>query len=857
MARGQAPLTVPEIRQVFPSGSPAPNACLFLFFKDRGPTEDDLKAQVAGRYQVDPSAISIFQGHANLVQNAQKEAPVVSYRLDAGTPLTFLDSRSNLKFTFPFPSSHTCLHVRRFLATSYALCKPEAIVLRVGDRIIGNSEPVPLIDKICEVNIQAESPLWICFRIEAPISVPMTLSFAPDARVDVAAQRFSTMMNTSRYFIKFSCDGGKILSLTDRLSDYRTRQIYVKPVCAIVFFRYAKGRELLSRSIHCSGSPTLRMELRTLAPAWGFERDWQFDIHFGNQLFTDLDMNLAVLESSSQNPINLVPRSKITWEFRGVQKHIWVPRSWVFAELLREIKRDEGRAAALQDPSDKSIFADDDPIIAYFGKTVSVSSLLVIFHEWKWVPTFKYATIGEAIDGIISHFPAKLRGVSGSLWTQSRRFQEGDEATVLDGEVFFIIQGQTYPCTVDLGDRQWTEQLTADKTVGDVRARLKAIGSDVPALAFEEEFLGDGMILAAHLFQHKEPLSVAVIRVNCRLVVGGMQFQIECDRCQSVAELRRKIQTRFQFTAGDFTLQLGGMTLTKESDLRKVRNFSTFPLSTVCEGEVSQLLTFLEQGDARLTRQLVLPLAATMDDVVRLLRQQRVGTCVGLPQKALNEIPIPSAPIPFAFQAPVVNSVRVVLALPPNDVVHKTDFPETSTIGNLLEYAKQQFPADPAKMYGARNDDEFDDDNWWPPETLLAALENPAYLWIREIPGRKSPSWYGSTRQPLVPLALHASMSSATRGGASVRTRTSARRSGLSSPRGPPIIKPAPGGGRPATPMKQEPPNLQRGEPKGHDYGARLNELVFRSGKEQEECAQCFNFFKYNFDDALEALTAS
>jgi hypothetical protein len=57
--------------------------------------------------------------------------------------------------------------------------------------------------------------------------------------------------------------------------------------------------------------------------------------------------------------------------------------------------------------------------------------------------------------------------------------------------------------------------------------------------------------------------------------------------------------------------------------------------------------------------------------------------------------------------------------------------------------------------------------------------------------------------------------------------------------------------------MKQEPPNLPRGEPKGHDYGARLNELMFRSGKEEEECAQCFNFFKYNFDDALEALTAS
>jgi hypothetical protein len=248
-----------------------------------------------------------------------------------------------------------------------------------------------------------------------------------------------------------------------------------------------------------------------------------------------------------------------------------------------------------------------------------------------------------------------------------------------------------------------------------------------------------------------------------------------------------------------------------------------------------------------------------MDDVLRRLQQERAGTYQGLPRMALNEIPIPSGPILFEFQAPIVNQVTVVLALPPNDVMHKADFPDMATVEDVVKYAKKQFQADPARNYGARVDDEFDDDNWYPLQTRLSELDDPAYLWIREVPSDTLPSLSMSTSQRLAPLSPRTNTISASCSGSLLRPPSSQRRSGLNSPRGPPIIRPTPGSGRPVVPIKVEPPApkpVPGGEPKGHDYGARLSELVFRSGKDEEECVCCFNFFKYDFNAALEALTA-
>jgi hypothetical protein len=79
----------------------------------------------------------------------------------------------------------------------------------------------------------------------------------------------------------------------------------------------------------------------------------------------------------------------------------------------------------------------------------------------------------------------------------------------------------------------------------------------------------------------------------------------------------------------------------------------------------------------------------------------------------------------------------------------------------------------------------------------------------------------------------------------------------LNSPYEVQLVRPNPESGPAAGTIKQAPTprGPPRGQPKGHDYGARLSELVFRSGMEEEECARCFNFFKYNFDIALEAFT--
>jgi hypothetical protein len=385
-----------------------------------------------------------------------------------------------------------------------------------------------------------------------------------------------------------------------------------------------------------------------------------------------------------------------------------------------------------------------------------------------------------------------------------------------------------------------------------------ATGTDAAGLAFDEQLLDDSIILAAHLFQHKGPLSVAVIQVNCPLIVDGVQFQIQCNRCKPVAELRGDILKRFRFTGDNFQLQLGRTVLTEASDLRTARGFSTFPLKVVYQREACQLLTFEGQGVARLIGPLDFPLDATMDDVVRRLQQEEAGIYRGLPQKPLNEIPIPSKPIPFEFQAPLVNRVHVVLGLPPNDKVHESEFPDTTTVGEVLDYAKKQFPADPARIYGAREDDEFDD-NWCPIEMRLAQLELPIYLWIREIPNDKLPSCCTSAHQALVPLSPRTKELSQSQSGASLRTLNSGRRSGLNSPQGPPIIRPTHGTTRPVVPIRPEPPTPKpppRGEPKGHDYGARLSELVFRPGKHEDECSWCFHFFRYDFDATLEALTA-
>jgi hypothetical protein len=336
-----------------------------------------------------------------------------------------------------------------------------------------------------------------------------------------------------------------------------------------------------------------------------------------------------------------------------------------------------------------------------------------------------------------------------------------------------------------LVDRQWTEEFTADKTIGDVRARLKATGADVAALAVEEQILDDRVILAFHLFQNKSPLSVAVIQVDCPLVVGCIQFQIHCNRSKPVSELRQHILSRFRFTGDDVKIQFGGLELADMSDLQGLRNFSTFSFNVVCQGEVCQRLTFQEVGNARLIGPLDFPLDATMDDVLRRLQQERAGTYLGLPHKALNEIPIPSEPIQFEFQAPVVNQVNVILLLPPNDVMHKADFPDTSAVGDVLKYAMMQFTTDPAKTYGARESDELDDDNWYPPDARLAEFEAPIYLWIREVPTDKLPLWCPSTSQALPQLPFRAGAVPASRSGPPIRAGGSGPRSGLNSPRVP------------------------------------------------------------------------
>jgi hypothetical protein len=101
--------------------------------------------------------------------------------------------------------------------------------------------------------------------------------------------------------------------------------------------------------------------------------------------------------------------------------------------------------------NDKSTFADSRPITVDFcGKVVAVSTLVVISDEWKRVPDFECQTIREMIADLISPFPDKLNGASGNLCTQFRGFQDGEEATVLTGNVFFVIRDKTYPCKCEL-----------------------------------------------------------------------------------------------------------------------------------------------------------------------------------------------------------------------------------------------------------------------------------------------------------------------------------------------------------------------------------------------------------------------
>jgi hypothetical protein len=407
------------------------------------------------------------------------------YQVDADRFVQFLDVRSKVLLHLHLPVRARCTvrEVCHIVAALYGYCPDERVALRVNGNVFDDTDsPLPE-EYICEVVIEPELPLWVCFELEAlhmAAPLPLTFSFSEDAKFSHAAFLFGKMMHIPVHFVKFWSDMEPIIPHENSLANYRYVEVYVKFVSSHVVLHYHNSDcGLKLKPVRFSEFPSFAICSSAIRRKFNVSDEWEFQLIFDGTSIGH-NINLAFLESSGEKLIDVVPGRLVDYDICERQDLIWTHPSWTVEDLVAKVSSWPKSELRNPDKLDEVLLTNRN-LSEFWGKNCDSFTERIIIFTWFSLDGRKSQIFRCLIASLIPSwlcfhgFEVNFQSflLIKSAYVLTRLSDENGATSTLHARTFLVTGEKKYFIKIVLPDGEWCGEFTACQIFGDVRRVLK------------------------------------------------------------------------------------------------------------------------------------------------------------------------------------------------------------------------------------------------------------------------------------------------------------------------------------------------------------------------------------------------